>query len=720
MSAKTQIKQTSARPDLDDRFYTIPDKTWTSELGTLAQATHYTAPLDLRNMATDVLVKALEDMLRIRITEEVIAEMVIAGEIKCPAHLAIGQEAASVGVAAHLRSTDRAFGCHRSHSHYIAMGASVDALLAETMGKASGCANGFGGSMHLFAKEQGFYGSVPIVAGTIPLAVGAGMAAKMDGPRGDTGYDVGVAFFGDGACEEGVFHESLNLAAAFRLPVVFVVENNLFSSHLDIHLRQPSDRIARFADAAKVKCATLDGNDVVTMMVEAGRLIADTRAGNGPCLIEAVTYRWRGHVGPDENIDVGVRRSASELAAWKLRDPVARLTESLAARGWCATDTQALEVRVRAEVQAGRTKAKAAPWPETALLTGTTYAAPKTLPQPVVITDPKTRMNYGQALRAAHAYLLENHPEVFVFGQGVWSPWYVGNSMTDLDKEFGKHRVVDSPVSEAACTGAAVGASLCGYRPIVIHPRLDFLIVGCDPIVNQAAKWAHMLGGKDRPHVTIRGIVNRGGEQGAQHSQALHSWFAHIPGLRVVMPATVADARDLLIASVLSDDPVMFIDDRWLYALEDDLPPPAYVDLASIGPSVRRTGTDLTFVAASYSVQQCLEAADMLAASGISAEVIDMRVINPIDHTVAAQSVSKTGRLMVVDGGWGNCGLAGEIIAGVMERIDMRAMKSAPVRMTLTNTSAPTSKPLEELYYTSAAQICARAQALVSATSAKG
>jgi TPP-dependent pyruvate/acetoin dehydrogenase alpha subunit/pyruvate/2-oxoglutarate/acetoin dehydrogenase E1 component len=688
-------------------FYTIPGQGWTSDLGDLANPACFTAPIDLKNHSTETLTKALHDMTLIRVAEDVIADMVVAGEVKCPAHLAIGQEAASVGVAAHLRKTDRAFGCHRSHSHYLAMGASLNGLVAEVMGKATGCSKGFGGSMHLFGKDAGFFGSVPIVAGTIPLAVGAAMAAKMDR---DSDMDVGVAYFGDGACEEGVFHECLNMAASFKLPMVFVVENNLFSSHLDIHLRQPSDRIARFADAAKIKNATVDGNDVVAVMQAAGELIAQARAGHGPVLIECITYRWRGHVGADENIDVGVRRTAKEVEAWKKRDPIGRLLKSLEARGFGAEQYKAMETDIRKDVNAARDAAKGAAWPDKALLTGTVYAVPKkTEAKPVAVT-PKKKMNYGEAIRAGHEYLLEHHKDVFVFGQGVWSPWYVGNSMTDLDKQFGKDRVIDTPVSEAACTGAAVGASLCGYRPIIIHPRLDFMILGTDAIANQASKWAHMLGGQDRAKVTIRGIINRGGEQGAQHSQALHSWFAHLPGLRVVMPASVADARDLFIASVLCDDPVMFIDDRWLYALEDELAPPHDIDLSGIKPAVRREGKDITIVAASYSVQQSLEAAALLEKDGISAEVVDLRVINPIDHTVAAASAAKTGRLLAVDGGWTNCGLAAEIVAGVSERT---ALKAPPARITLTDAPAPTSKPLEQLYYTTPAQIAARVKTML-------
>ena len=199
-----------------------------------------------------------------------------------------------------------------------------------------------------------------------------------------------------------------------------------------------------------------------------------------------------------------------------------------------------------------------------------------------------------QAILSAFEYLLENYREVFIIGQGLWSPWYVGNTMTDLDKKFGIERVIDTPVSELASTGAAVGASLSGMKPIVVHPRMDFMLYAMDAVVNQAANWSHMFGGQAHPNLTIRSIINRGGEQGAQHSQALHAWFAHVPGLRVVMPSTVADARDLLIASVLCNDPVMFIDDRWLYDQEDDLPPIVEIDLATQRPIVSLRGSDIT------------------------------------------------------------------------------------------------------------------------------
>lgn len=321
--------------------------------------------------------------------------------------------------------------------------------------------------------------------------------------------------------------------------------------------------------------------------------------------------------------------------------------------------------------------------------------------------------NYGEAIRDGFAHLLKNHSEVFCIGQGLWSPWYVGNSMTDLDKDFGKSRVIDTPVSESACTGAAIGASLCGYKPIVIHPRVDFMILAADPMVNQAAKWGHMLGGRGRPAVTIRGIVNRGGQQGAQHSQALHSWFAHVPGLRVVMPATVKDARDLLVAATLCSDPVLYIDDRWLYDLKEDLGPVEENPLEKLGPQYLRRGDDITLVGASYSTHLCMTAAEELATQGVSAEVVDLRVINPWDPSLIIESVQKTGRLVVVDGSWRNCGLAGEVMASVAEFVSPSSFKARPARITIAEAPAPTSKSLEEIYYPKTADVVKRALTII-------
>jgi pyruvate dehydrogenase E1 component alpha subunit len=326
--------------------------------------------MDLNDIEPAALRGMLEGMLRIRFVEEVIASLVERGLARAPCHLGIGQEAIAVGVSHGLRKNDRVFGGHRSHSHYLALGGSVYRLLAEVLGKADGTSRGMGGSMHLYGAEVGFYGSVPLVGATIPLAVGAGLAAKMDG-----GDCVGVAYFGDGATEEGVFHESMNLAAALSLPVLFVCENNLFSSHLYITLRQPSDRIARYAEAHKTKCATVDGNDAAAVARASLSLLAHARAGKGPALLEAITYRHRGHVGPKEDLDVGVQRSLEDLASWRRRDPLPRLKDSLLAAGIItAADFDETSARVQDEVRSAAERAERAPYPPVSQLLDTVYA----------------------------------------------------------------------------------------------------------------------------------------------------------------------------------------------------------------------------------------------------------------------------------------------------------------------------------------------------------
>ncbi len=321
--------------------------------------------------------------------------------------------------------------------------------------------------------------------------------------------------------------------------------------------------------------------------------------------------------------------------------------------------------------------------------------------------------SYGTAIRTAFEYILETYPESFVIGQGLWSPWYVGNSMTDLDKRFGIERVIDTPVAESACTGVAIGAALAGMKPIVVHPRMDFALYAMDAIVNQAAKWSHMTGGQAHPSVTVRTIINRGGEQGAQHSQSLHSWFSHVPGLRVVMPSTVSDARDLLIASVLSQDPVIYIDDRWLYEQEADIPAITEVDLRSIGPAVVKPGSDVTVVGSSFSTLLAQQAAELLAEDGINAEVVDLRVLNPFNPEVVVASARKTRNLIVVDGSWASCGFSAEVIASVCESLQPGELATSPQRITLPAAPAPTSGVLEATYYPTAQTVAEAARKML-------
>jgi pyruvate dehydrogenase E1 component alpha subunit len=293
-------------------------------LGVVENSSVLDEKISLKNSSIDVCHQELISMILIRQAEIKIGNMRRDGHIGGPVHLSAGQEAVAVGVSAHLRKSDRIFSAHRSHAHLLALGSDLRKLFAELLGKSTGLTHGMGGSMHLWDQPNGFYGSVPIVAGTVPLAVGAGLAAKMQ-----KNGDVAVAYFGDGAAEEGVVQESLNLASQLSIPVLFVCENNFFSSHMHISQRQPNQLVARFADANNIANEVVDGNNIIAVSEATSKLIAASRKNNIPVFLEAVTFRHYGHVDWREDIDVGVNRSASEVEKWKSRDPIERLKNAL-------------------------------------------------------------------------------------------------------------------------------------------------------------------------------------------------------------------------------------------------------------------------------------------------------------------------------------------------------------------------------------------------------
>lgn len=312
-------------------------------------------------------------------------------------------------------------------------------------------------------------------------------------------------------------------------------------------------------------------------------------------------------------------------------------------------------------------------------------------------------LTYAQAINEAFHQVMEGDERVFVLGQGVNNPWYVGTTAEGLDRRFGPRRVIDPPISENGMNGIAIGAALAGLRPIVIHPRLDFLVMGLEQLVNEAANWAYVFGGRIGVPLVVRGIINRGGEQGAQHSQALQAMFMHVPGLKVVMPATPYDAKGLLIAAVADGNPVIYIDDRWLYDEVGEVPEGVYS--APIGQAaVLRDGSDVTIAATSYMVKLALEAAEILEGEGIRAEVIDVRSLKPLDEETICASVRKTGRLVVADAAWRTAGAAAEIAARVAE-LAFEALTAPIRRVTLPDVPAPSSPTEEKAYYPDAGAI---------------
>lgn len=309
----------------------------------------------------------------------------------------------------------------------------------------------------------------------------------------------------------------------------------------------------------------------------------------------------------------------------------------------------------------------------------------------------KRKLSYGLAINEALCQTMEKDMSVFVLGQGVKSPWYVGATCKDLLDKFGENRVIDTPVSENAMTGAAVGAALAGMRPVAVYPRMDFMFYAFDSIINEAANWHYMFGGKSCVPIVIWGIINRGGEQAAQHSQALQTIFAHIPGLKVVAPSTAYDAKGLLLSAIKDDNPVIYIDDRWLYGVEGDVPEEIYS--VPIGKGIiRKQGKDATIVATSYMAQEAVKAGELLEKQGISAEIIDLRSLKPIDEELLFESVKKTGKLVIADGTWKSYGVSAEISALISENI-FTYLKAPIQRVALPDVPAPASRILEKAYY---------------------
>ncbi len=315
------------------------------------------------------------------------------------------------------------------------------------------------------------------------------------------------------------------------------------------------------------------------------------------------------------------------------------------------------------------------------------------------------KLSYSLAINEALHQMMDEDERVFVIGQGVKSPWYVGNTTRNLLSRFGSRKVIDTPVSENAMTGAAVGAAIAGMRPVAVYPRMDFMMYAFDPIINEAANWCYMSGGKGSVPVIIWDIINRGGEQAAQHSQAIHAMFAHTPGLKIVMPSTPHDAKGLMIAAIRDDNPVIYIDDRWLYGLKEEVPEEIYE--VPIGKGIiRKEGKDITLVSSSYMVVESMKASEVLQKNGVSVEVIDLRTIKPVDEKLIFNSVKKTGRLVVVDGGWKFCGYAAELSVLVTEHA-FKYLKAPIKRITLPDVPAPASHSLEKAYYPTHEQIAA-------------
>jgi 2-oxoisovalerate dehydrogenase E1 component len=599
------------------------------------------------------LVEMHRRMIRIRRFEERVADLYRDGEIPGFVHLSIGQEASAVGACWPLDPADVVTSTHRGHGHCLAKGMDPFRMFAELMGKDGGSNRGRGGSMHIADTKLGIFGANGIVAAGLPIAVGAATAAQL---RSDG--TVAVAFFGDGAAAQGAFHESLNLAAVWQLPVIFFCENNgyaEFSPASTQHAASLEQRAAGYG----IEYVAVDGNDVAATAAAMRDIALESRAGARPCVVEAVTYRWHGHYEGDPER----YRSPDEVRAWEARDPLVIQEALLREHGVGDEALRALESSVADELDSALESARRLANPTVETLTDFVMRARPARPEPEPPSEEAEVFRTMDAVHAAIEAELASDDRVFVAGIDVGAGGNVFGLTRGLADRFGA-RVRDTPISEQAIIGLGVGAAMAGMRPVVEMMYLDFLGVCFDQLLNQAAKLPFMTGGTAEMALTVRTQFGAGRSSGSQHSQSLEALLAHVPGLSVVMPSTPADTYGLLRAAIQDPNPVVFIENRLLYGMKGPKPPADFV--LPIGKSVVvRPGTDLTVVSVSRMLHEAIAASERVVEEGISAEVVDLRTVAPLDLAPVLDSVHKTGRLLIAHEAVVPFGIGAEIAAVV-------------------------------------------------------
>jgi 2-oxoisovalerate dehydrogenase E1 component len=636
-------------------------------------------------IGNDRLVSLYRTMLLIRRCEEQLAKSHQRGLIHGACHTYVGQEAIAAGVCAHLRTEDAVFSTHRGHGHALAKGVSAEQLIAELYGRATGCSRGRGGSMHLFAPEVGMMGTSGIVGPCILQAAGAGYSFKLR--KADA---VAVAFFGDGAVNNGAFHEGLNLAGIWKLPVLFVCENNEYATEVPFRYAAGNPTVASRAASYGMPGVDLDGNDVVAIYAAAEEAIQRARRGGGPTLLECRTYRTRPHA---EGMGDFSYRSREEVEAWKTRCPIARLrTHLLSASLASERELATLESEIGAEVERAHRSAEKAPWPDPALAATHVYAEP-TRPVPSPPRDARREITYMQATLEALSYEMAQNARIFVLGEGIGKRGGNFKTTAGLYDLYGPERLCDTPICERGFVGLGCGAAMTGTRPVIDFMFADFILDSVGEIVNQIAKIQYMSAGRIRMPILLRGCIGIGHSAATHHSGNYYPLYAHFPGLRVVVPSTPYDAKGLLHHALRCDDPVIFLEHRELLSLKGPVPEENY-EIPFGKAAVVREGKDVTVVALALMVQRALKACETLAAEGLSVELIDPRTVAPLDIETIAASVRKTGRLLIVDEAFAPFGIGAEIAAQIADRgfDDL----DAPIhRLNGAHTPTPYSPPLE-------------------------
>jgi 2-oxoisovalerate dehydrogenase E1 component len=627
--------------------------------------------------------------------------------LKGASHLYAGQEATAVGAVAALRPDDLITSTHRGHGHAHAHGDSIaltpaakqehfNKMMAEVLGKEGGYCKGKGGSMHIADVEHGNLGATGIVGGNIPVAVGAALAQKMQGTD-----RVVLCFFGDGASNTGNFHESLNMASLWDLPVVFVVENNLYAMSVPWNKASKLPDVAQRACAYGIEGVVVDGMDALAVREQVSKAVAKARAGGGPTIVECKCYRWFGH----SHSDPKAYRTKDEENQWREHDPIKVMREELMAMSWLSEPQfDEMDKAVQGKLDKAMEFATASPQPDPAETYTDVFAPMKTTPADVeaerklrekVRADKSPRIiTYAAALVEAAREEMLRDPRVFIMGEDVGLYGGAYGATRGLFKEFGEWRVLDTPISEATIAGAAVGAAMAGLRPIAEIMYVDFTPLSMDQLANQGAKNRYMFGGKTSVPMVLRTEGGAGRAIAAHHSQSLESLWTHFPGIYVVMPSTPYDAKGLLKAAIRDDNPVMFIEHKMLYSVKGPVPEEDYIIPLGVA-DIKRPGKDLTIVTYSRMVHRALEAAEVLAKEGIDAEIIDLRTLKPLDLDTVVTSIKKTGRFVGLTEAYENTSFINEVMAQINE-VAFDWLDAPMVRVAAANVPIPRAETLED------------------------
>lgn len=597
----------------------------------------------------------------IRQTEEQLARCYQRGLIHGSCHTYVGEEAIATGVCAHLNQQDVVFSTHRGHGHALAKGVTPESLIAELFGRESGVSHGRGGSMHLFAPRIGLMGTSGIVGPCILQACGGGYAFKVLNTE-----NVAVAFFGDGAVNNGAFHEGLNMAGIWNLPVIFVCENNQFATEVAFNYSSGTPTVGRRAANYGIPGFEIDGNDVDAVYKTAGEAVERARSGDGPTLIECRTYRTRPHA---EGMGDYTYRTREDVAEWKQRCPLKRFASKLLDDGAVTeNDLHEIEQETSDLVQTARQSAEVAAWPNAGTAVRHVYAD-DTSPSAVLTTPAEStrEITWTAGTLEALDFEMERNPGIFVMGEGIGQRGGNFATTTGLYDKYGAVRLCDTPICERGFVGLACGAAMTGAHPVIDFMFVDFINDAFGEVINQIAKMQYMSSGRLKMPLLLRGCIGIGHSVATHHSGSYHSIYAHIPGLRVVVPATPYDAKGLFHHALRSQDPVLFLEHRELVGMKGPVPKEAY-EVEFGKASIVRRGRDITVVGIALMMQKSLEAAERLAADGISVEVIDPRCVSPLDVSTILTSVARTGRLLIVDEAFQPCSVASEISARIVDQ----------------------------------------------------